>query len=234
MLFRSNISATFEGGTQRLTMLGAESDDKTVSLITQAFGAFSAVAPIFGLMGTEAKAQADAQSLDLPYVLDLTHGNVEECISTTATTASDTKWCKFDTKLTQWEFRLSLKSKRVGKPLYRDAAGDDAAGFFTTTAAPTNSREFPYAPCIRVALHIRNTTSAGDEFVSNLTIGDPTRVETYLIPAKGSITLDAVCGANLKPANYTGPTVLEVVKALADGINQLKSKQAPASTSTKK
>lgn len=231
--FKPNISATFESGTSRLTQLGADSQDTTTQVISSAFGAFTSLAPILGIMG----ADQPAQTLSLPYVLDLTHVDVEDCISSIEISDDTTKWCKFDTKLSQWEYRLRLKSKRVGKPFYRDAKPGDAAGFFTGSGAPTNTREFPFAPCIRVALYIRNATAPQDEFTSDLTIGDPTRVDTYLIPAKGSITIDGVCGANLKPATYTGTNVLDVVKALADGVNQLKAKQGAATNtaaSTKK
>lgn len=220
--FKPNISATFAPGTSRLTELGADSQDNTTSIISTAFGVATG---LMGLVGAEEAAPKELD-LTLPYVLDLTPDAVESCIYK-GTPDKSLPWCPFDKDVTGWEYRLELVSSRTGKPLYGESG---TQAFFVKGTAKTSSREFPFSPCIQVKLHVRKGKSSDVTITPALTIADPSWVETYLIPAKGTITVNGVCGANIKPQNYNPPSTLDIVKAIADGIGQLKSKQAPAST----
>jgi hypothetical protein len=223
--FKPNIAATFASGTSRLTDLGADSQDTTTSTITTAFGI---VTSLIGLVAAEDVPKPTPPLLALPYVLDLTPAVVDKCIYKDTPDASVT-WCVFDTTLTSWKYRLKLVSGRTGRPLYGDSG---TQGFFIKDTTKTSSREFPFSPCIQVVLQIQGPVGKPEDIKPALTIADPSWVETYLIPAKGSITVNGVCGANIKPQNYTAPTPLDVVKAITDGLGLLKSKQAPASTAT--
>ncbi|WP_322013370.1 hypothetical protein [Paraburkholderia sp. J12] len=237
--FKPNISATFASATSRLTQIGADSQDNSASMITTSIGAVASIAAIAGVVAAD-QPPRQLQKVTLPYVLDLTPADVENCVfkaaagtapGTAVATIDESEWCPFDLKHSRWKYRLEIVSGRMGKPMFSET---DASAFFADSKAPTGSRLFPFSPCLQVFLHLRDlddSTQGRDVVVAPaITIADPSRIETYLIPAKGTIAIDNVCGANITPQSYTPTTNLDDLKALADGIAQLKSSQGATST----
>lgn len=231
--FKPNISATFSPGSSRLTELGADSQDFSASDVTTTIGIITSV---IGLAALSQKPDQEPD-LTLPYVLDITPSTLDQCIYKAAPgmlgkadpNPDFNKWCQFDTKLTSWKYRLEVVSRRSGRPLFSET---DSTAYFVGSNGPSGTTEFPFSPCLQVFLHV---VHLGDQqkdipIVPAITIADSSRVETYLIPSKGTISLANSCGADLKSQTSTPTTNLDVLKALADGIVQIKSKQAPAST----
>lgn len=231
--FKPNISATFFPGSSRLTELGADSQDFSASDVTTTIGIITSV---IGLAGVSQNPEQEPD-LMLPYVLDITPSALDQCIYKSAPgmlgkaeqNPDFNKWCQFDTKLTNWKYRLEIVSRRSGSPLFSET---DSTAYFVGSNGRSGTTEFPFSPCLQVFLHVAHL---GDQqkdipIVPAITIADSSRVETYLIPSKGTISLGNSCGADLKSQTSTSTTNLDILKSLVDGIAQIKSKQAPAST----
>ena len=117
---------------------------------------------------------------------------------------------------TAWWYRLHGASP--------DKAAEDVTAFFK----PGRTVEsFPYSACLSGTLELWAGSDPSQRFKSGdvagfpVKIADPRHVRAMALPAKGSVVMHTVCGADVKAENADIAGTFEVLEALAKQVEAI-------------
>jgi len=215
-LYSPNISVAYEPATLLPTSIGADSVERGARLL-QVVGAVVAVAGIKGV------PEPEAEALQLPVLIDvrsLEFGKGWKRIPRGCKTDDAFHDCK------TWWYQVDRAEP--------DIPSEDLDEFFKRQ--PDWSREFPYAVCQDIWLTISQHEACGTPRPMNelprfrLRIAHPLRVRSYLIPQKGQIKFNEVCGADIAVESTDKNTLLDNLQALADAVKQVKDARSAGSS----
>jgi hypothetical protein len=168
----TSLDATYIASTRLLKSVGFEFENRSVKTIEAVGGAVAALLPLF------APGQS-AAALTLPVVLDVSDPSTWQA------------WRAIPGATGQgWAYRVVPTDRPAllgATP--RQAFFDDSSGRAT--------RLFPVSGCVRATLQVRNDPASGEYQSFPVTLAHPDFLYTYFLPAKGSITMHGVCGADL-------------------------------------
>jgi len=119
-----------------------------------------------------------------------------------------------------WAYRVALpKGPAPLGATPRQAFFDDSAG------KPT--RLFPVSGCIQAVVEVSNDPARAAKKSFPVTIADPDYLYTYFLPAKGSITMHDVCGADLTvdASNNGTANAFQALEAVFKQVQALKAAQ---------
>lgn len=194
------LSVSYFDNTRLVKSIGAPVTDNTLKVIGSAGGFLAALAP---LVFTEYELSPNATpDLSLPVVLDFAdEKKFEEALTESGTPVPGA---------TGWWYRLHGAT--------RDKTAEDASAFF---AQGKTFESFPYSACLNGTLELWTGADAtlrfksGDVAAFPVTIADPRYVRSMTLPAKGSIVMHSVCGADVKADSADIAGTFDVLQALA-------------------
>jgi hypothetical protein len=213
--FKPNISVTYVTNSYAIKTLGAAAEDDRVKIITAIGGILTAAAP---LLAADAAPQAASpplppavQTIPLPVVIDLTPVDFSvsapgSCVfSGSDEQAPATHWCPITGTGGSWEYVVKIKQLTPGMV--------DRAMFFEG-ATTSSVRIFPVPSCqdARLSVRKKGTTESMD---FDITVANPQRLGTFLVPFKGSITPGDICGADLTVTSSNSSTASDIANAVA-------------------
>lgn len=194
------LSVSYFDNTRIVKTIGAPVTDNKLKVIGAAGGFLAALAP-FAFAEVELSPNA-SPDLSLPVVLDFADDKkLEEALSDAGTRVPGA---------TSWWYRLHGAA--------RDRTAEDASAFFRQDKAVES---FPYSACLNGALELWTGADPslrfkiGDVAVFPVTIADPRYVRTMALPAKGSIVMHTICGADVKAESADIASSFDVLQALA-------------------
>jgi hypothetical protein len=190
------LNVSYFDNTRLVKSIGAPVTDDTLKVISSVGGFLAVLAPL-AVRGHEVTPE-----LSLPVVLDFAdEKQLEEALSATGTAIPGA---------TAWWYRL-----RGAVP---DKAAEDVSAFFK----PGKTVEsFPYSACLSGTLELwagpdpSHRFKSGDAAGFPVKIADPRHVRAMALPAKGSVVMHTVCGADVKAENADIAGTFEVLEALA-------------------
>ncbi len=194
------LNVSYFDNTRLVKTIGAPVTDNTLKVISAAGGFLSVLAP-FVFAGVRLSPKATPE-LSLPVVLDFAdEKKLEEALSDTGAAVPGA---------TAWWYRLHEAAP--------DKAAEDVTAFFT----PGRTVEsFPFSACLNGTLELWTGSDpfqrfkSGDVAAFPVKIADPRHVRAMALPAKGSVVMHTVCGADVKAENADIAGTLDVLEALA-------------------
>lgn len=194
------LNVSYFDNTRLVKSVGAPVTDNTLKVISSA-GGFLSVLASFGFAAVRLSPSATPE-LFLPVVLDFAdEKKLEEALSDTGAAVPGA---------TAWWYRLHDAAP--------DKAAEDATAFFT----PGRTLEsFPYSACLNGTLELWTGSDPSRRFKTGdvagfpVKIADPLHVRAMALPAKGSVVMHTVCGADVKAENADIAGALDVLEALA-------------------
>ncbi len=196
------LNVSYFDNTRLVKSIGAPVTDNTLKVISSIGGFLTVLAPL-AVRGREVTPE-----LSLPVVLDFAdEKKLEEALSDTGTAVPGA---------TAWWYRLNGATP--------DGAAEDATAFFT----PGRTVEsFPYSACLSGTLELWAGSDASQRFKSGdvagfpVKVADPRRVRAMTLPARGSVVMHTVCGADVKAENADIAGTFEVLEALAKQVEAI-------------
>lgn len=206
------LSVSYFDNTRLVKSIGAPVTDNTLKVISSVGGVLTVLAPF---LFADIQLLPDATpELSLPVVLDFAdEKKLEEALSDTGAAIPGA---------TAWWYRL-----HEAMP---DRTAEDTSAFFKSKTVES----FPYSACLNGILELWTGSDPSRRFKTGgvaafpVTIADPRHVRTTALPAKGSIVMHTVCGADVKAENADIASTFDVLQALAkqaDGIYKAATKK---------
>jgi hypothetical protein len=206
------LSVSYFDNTRLVKSIGAPVTDNTLKVISSVGGVLTVLAPF---LLADIRLLPDATpELSLPVVLDFAdEKKLEEALSDMGAAIPGA---------TAWWYRL-----HEAKP---DRTAEDASAFFKSRTVES----FPYSACLNGTLELWTGSDpsrrfeTGDVAAFPVTIADPRHVRTIALPAKGSVVMHTVCGADVKAESADIASTFDVLQALAkqaDGIYKAATKK---------
>ena len=216
--FRSNLSPQYVPGTFLMSSLGAAAEDNSVAMIQSAGTLIATLLPIVALVEFDPKQQP----LSLPAVFDLSAGSAAHaCWNDADNQDTDRrKWCTMPGD-GSWQFAIDTREAPLGtmseQAFFENARNDESK----------YGHLFPVSACVPVELLLRSGPN-GKQYKFDVVVADPSRVYAMVIPAKGTISMPDVCGANLTVNASGSPTDLDIASALIQQVAAVKNAGAAA------
>jgi len=198
----TSLDATYITNTRLLKSVGVEFEDQSVKTIQAVGGAVAALLPLFA-------PDRGAAALTLPVVLDVSDPSTwQEWRAIPGTTGQG------------WAYRVVP----AGGPVLLGATPRQA--FFNDSAGKA-TRLFPVSSCIQATLQVRNAPASGEYQSFPVTLAHPDFLYTYFLPAKGSITMHGVCGADLTvdATNNSTASTFAALEAVFKQVEAIKAAQ---------
>lgn len=193
------LSVTYYDNTRLVKTIGAPVTDNTVKIIETVGGIVATLLPLFA----DVKAgETKNEELPIPTVLDFS----DAATLTAALTDEGTDV----PGVTGWRYRLA-------NARFDDKARPTNEFFESSGTTP----EFPFSACLTGTLQLWKGAGAPAQLHQQdvaqfpVTIADPTHVRSIALPAKGTITMHTICGADVKAENADLAKTLDIVEALA-------------------
>ena len=196
------LNVTYFDNTRLVKSIGAPVTDNTLKVISAVGGFLTVLAPL-AVRGREVTPE-----LSLPVVLDFAdEKKLDEALSDTGAAIPGA---------TAWWYRL------------HGAAPDQTAEDVTAFFKPGRTVEsFPYSACLSGTLELWAGSDPSQRFKSGdvagfpVKIADPRHVRAMALPAKGSVVMHTVCGADVKAENADLAGTFEVLEALAKQVEAI-------------
>jgi hypothetical protein len=196
------LNVSYFDNTRLVKSIGAPVTDNTLKVISSVGGFLTVLAPFL------LHVRVVTPELSLPVVLDFAdEKKLEEALSDTGAAVPGA---------TAWWYRLHEATP--------DKAAEDATAFFK----PDRTVEsFPFSACLNGTLELWTGSDPAQRFKTGdvagfpVKIADPRHVRAMALPAKGSVVMHTVCGADVKAENadVAGPfAVLEALAKQAEAI----------------
>lgn len=190
------LNVSYFDNTRLVKSIGAPVTDNTLKVISSVGGFLTVLAPIV------LHLREVTPELSLPVVLDFAdEKKLEEALSDTGAAIPG---------VTAWWYRLHGATP--------DKAAEDVTAFFK----PGRTVEsFPYSACLSGTLELWAGSDPAQRFKSGdaagfpVKIADPRHVRAMALPAKGSVVMHTVCGADVKAENADIAGTFDVLEALA-------------------
>lgn len=203
----TSLDATYVENTRLLKSIGVEFEDRSVKTIQAVGAAAAAFVPLF-------EPGPRAPALTLPVVLDVSDASTWESWSPVPGATGGA-----------WVYRVALSPGSV--PL----GATPREAFFRDNAGEA-SRLFPVSGCIRAIVEVSNDPARKNKKSFPVTLAHPDYVYTYFLPAKGSIRMHAVCGADVT-VDATNNTTANAFLALEATFKQVQAIKAAQDAGTK-
>lgn len=190
------LNVSYFDNTRLVKSIGAPVTDNTLKVISSVGGFLTVLAPLL------LHVRDVTPELFLPVVLDFAdEKKLEEALSDAGAAVPGA---------TAWWYRLHEATP--------DKAAEDAKAFFK----PARTVEsFPYSACLNGTLELWTGSDPSQRFKTGdvagypVKIADPRHVRTIALPAKGSVVMHTVCGADVKAENADIAGTFAVLEALA-------------------
>jgi hypothetical protein len=206
---KTSVSVSYIDNTRLIKTIGTCFNDNRIKVIESA-GAI--VASLLPMVGPLLKARdIEEETLNLPVVIDLTEIN----------DADSTDWLNIPGHK-QWWYRIELMNpqsdRRKSSEYFKEIDG-------------TAVRAFAYSSCQDAKLLITHSESqplsdTTDTVTFNIRIANPNYVCTLNFPAKGSIAMHSICGADIKTEESKEVSNLDIVEAVVKQVEAIKKAQA--------
>lgn len=196
------LNVSYFDNTRLVKSIGAPVTDNTLKVISSIGGFLTVLAPL-AVRGHEVTPE-----LSLPVVLDFAdEKKLEEALGESGTAIPGA---------TAWWYRLHGATP--------DKAAEDVMAFFK----PGRTVEsFPYSACLSGTLELWAGSDPSQRFKSGdvagfpVKIADPRHVRAMALPAKGSVVMHTVCGADVKTENADIAGTFEVLETLAKQVEAI-------------
>lgn len=208
---KTSISVSYLDNTRLIRSIGTTFKDNRIAVINTV-GAMvaSIVSGDITIKGVEARlpVEPEVEPLSLPVVIDLS--DMKE--------APSSLW-KTIPGHSKWWYSIKLS------PPPHDS--EKTSEYFGKTRV---SRALAYSICQDATLFVINSPAQPVGEISgaasfNIRIANPNYVCTLNLPAKGSITMHSVCGADIKTEEYDAVSSLDVLDALMKQVEAIKQAQ---------
>jgi hypothetical protein len=183
---KTSVSVSYIDNTRLIKSIGTSFEDNRIKVIESAGAIITSLLPMFGFLSIVPKVKIETdkkETLNLPVVIDLTEMNGEESIA----------WLNIPGHK-QWWYRIELlnpqSDRRKSSEYFKEIDG-------------TEVRALAYSSCQDAKLLVTYSESqppvyAMDTATFNIRIANPNYVCTLNFPAKGSIAMHSICGADIK------------------------------------
>jgi hypothetical protein len=211
---KTSVSVSYIDNTRLIKTIGTSFKDNRIKVIESAGAIIASLLPTFELftkaIGIE-KEDSTKETLNLPVVIDLTEIN----------DADSTDWLNIPGHK-QWWYRIELMNpqsdRRKSSEYFKEIDG-------------TAVRAFAYSSCQDAKLLITHSESqplsdTTDTVTFNIRIANPNYVCTLNFPAKGSIAMHSICGADIKTEESKEVSNLDIVEAVVKQVEAIKKAQA--------
>jgi len=257
LLYKTHITVTYFKQLKVPQTINTEVEDNTVKLINAAGGLAAAAAPL--LMSAKVAEvlpapAAPTKPIDVPIIIDFSDPtNFDKDGSDTCTPldgingGKERGYC-YTYTLSSIEGAGHKSVSSTFAAASGTAPAKVTAKDFFSHFETTYTDKMPFSSCVNVTLHIRKfTKTAAGALSSDLdpsfdaifqtVIADPQHVDWLPMPVKGSITLEAACGADSKSDTSTNPDVFAVMDAVSQQVTAvskaIKGTSTPAAAPAK-
>ncbi len=207
---KTSVSVSYVDNTRLIKSIGTSFEDNRIkvigsvgAIITSVIGLGVKLAPVPDLLMEE--------ELNLPVVIDLSEIDDAESFA----------WSRIS-RYKKWWYKIDLlnpqSDRRKSSEYFKEIDG-------------TAVRAFAYSSCQDAKLFVTYSetqpTSTQDLKVTlfNIRIANPNYVCTLNFPAKGSIAMHSICGADIKTEESNEVSNLDVVEALVKQVEAIKKAQ---------
>jgi len=214
---KTSVSVSYIDNTRLIKSIGTSFEDNRIKVIESAGAIITSLLPMFGVLSKAPGIEIETgkkETLNLPVVIDLTEMNDAESIA----------WSKIPGH-EQWWYRIELLSSqsdsRKSSEYFKEIDGIAV-------------RALAYSSCQDAKLLVTHSVSKPtsvviDAATFNIRIANPNYVCTLNFPAKGSIAMHSICGADIKTEESKEVSNLDIVEALIKQVEAIKKAQADAS-----
>ncbi|MFH2218177.1 MAG: hypothetical protein ABII68_00775 [Pseudomonadota bacterium] len=210
---KTSVSVSYIDNTRLIKSIGTSFEDNRIKVIESAGAIITSLLPMFGILckapGIETEA-GKKETLNLPVVIDLTEMNDAESIAWSKIPGHEQWWYRIELLKPQSDSKKSLE-------YFKEIDG-------------TTVRALAYSSCQDAKLLVTNSESQPpadkiDTATFNIRIANPNYVCTLNFPAKGSIAMHSICGADIKTEESKEVSNLDIVEALVKQIEAIKKAQ---------
>lgn len=196
---KTSVSVSYRDNTRLIKTIGTDFKDNRIEVIGKVA---AIVATGISILKTT------REPLRLPVVIDLS--NINE--------GSITPWRNIPGHH-KWWYKLAL-----------DTPPEDSVKATKYFVTPRASRALAYSACQEATLFVVYSEGTPSEVpeeraVFNTRIANPNYVCTLNLPAKGSITMHSICGADIRPEEYTDVSGLDILEAVMKQVEMIKQAQ---------
>ena len=214
---KTSVSVSYIDNTRLIKSIGTSFEDNRIKVIESAGAIITSLLPMFGVLSKAPGIEIETgkkEMLNLPVVIDLTEMNDAESIA----------WSKIPGH-EQWWYKIELLNpqpdSRKSSEYFKEIDGIAV-------------RALAYSSCQDAKLLVTHSVSKPtsvviDAATFNIRIANPNYVCTLNFPAKGSIAMHSICGADIKTEESKEVSNLDIVEALIKQIEAIKKAQADAS-----
>lgn len=211
------VSVSYIDNTRLIKSIGTSFEDNRIKVIESAGAIITSLLPMFGVLSKAPEIKiypSKKEALNLPVVIDLTEMNDAESIA----------WIKISGH-EQWWYKIELLNpqhdRRKSSEYFKEIDGIAV-------------RALAYSSCQDAKLLVTHSISKPtsvviDAATFNIRIANPNYVCTLNFPAKGSIAMHSICGADIKTEESKEASNLDIVEALIKQVEAIKKAQAGAS-----